>query len=210
MNKNNIKDTIIKFIRMIIGICGFKSSGKDTIAEYLIKEYSFKKISFASTLKDIISIMFGWSRDKLEGITKEDREWREKIDPWWSNTLKMPLLSPRYVMQYFGTDLFRNHFHEDIWVKIVENKVSKYLEEDISCNVVITDCRFNNEINMILQLGGKIIHVHRNSPIEVKCIHSSEIEWVRCYKDYDIENIGTIKELEEKVKYILEKLLKDN
>lgn len=194
---------------MIIGICGFKSSGKDTIAEYLIKEYSFKKVSFASTLKDIISIMFGWSRDKLEGITKEDREWREKIDPWWSKTLKMPLLSPRYVMQYFGTDLFRNNFHEDIWVKIVENKVSKYLEEDMNANVVITDCRFNNEINMILQLGGKIIHVHRNSPIEVKCIHSSEIEWIRCYKDYDIENVGTIKELEEKVKYILEKLLKD-
>ena len=191
---------------MIIGICGFKSSGKDTIAEYLIKEYGFKKVSFASTLKDIISIMFGWSRDKLEGITKEDREWREKIDPWWSKTLKMPLLSPRYVMQYFGTDLFRNHFHPDIWVKIVENKLNKYVEED---NIVITDCRFNNEINMILQLGGKIIQVHRNLPIEVKCIHSSEIEWIRCYKDYDIENVGTIKELEEKVKYILEKLLKD-
>ena len=194
---------------MIIGICGFKSSGKDTIAEYLIKEYGFKKVSFASTLKDIISIMFGWSRDKLEGITKEDREWREKIDPWWSKTLKIPLLSPRYVMQYFGTDLFRNHFHEDIWVKIVENKLHKYLEEDISCNVVITDCRFNNEINMILQLGGKIIQVHRNSSREVKCIHSSEIEWIRCHKDYDIENVGTIKELEEKVKYILEKQLKD-
>jgi hypothetical protein len=219
MNKNNIKDTIIKFIKMIIGICGFKSSGKDTIADYLIKEYSFKKLSFASTLKDIISIMFGWSRDKLEGITKEDREWREKIDPWWSKTLKMPLLSPRYVMQYFGTDLFRNHFHSDIWVKIVENKLNKYLEED---NIVITDCRFNNEINMILQLGGKIIQVHRNLPswfnkykegeypIEVKSIHCTEIEWIRCYKDYDIKNDGTIKELEEKVKYILEKLLKDN
>jgi hypothetical protein len=127
-------------------------------------------------------------------------------------------------MQYFGTDLFRNHFHPDIWVKIVENKVSKYLEEDISCNIVITDCRFNNEINMILELGGKIIQVHRNLPSwfnkyregeyypieEVKYIHCAELEWIRCYNDYDIENVGTIKELEEKVKYILEKLLKDN
>ena len=197
---------------MIIGICGFKSSGKDTIGDYLVKEYDFKKVSFASTLKDIISIMFGWSRDKLEGITKEDREWREQIDPWWSETLKMPLLSPRYVMQYFGTDLFRNHFHSDIWVKIIENKLNKYVKED---NIVITDCRFNNEINMILQLGGNIIHVHRNcpswlkDPIEVQCMHCTEIEWIRCYKDYDIENVGTIKELEEKVKYILEKLLKD-
>jgi hypothetical protein len=213
---------------MIIGICGFKSSGKDTIADYLVKEYGFKKVSFASTLKDIISIMFGWSRDKLEGITKEDREWREQVDPWWSETLKMPLLSPRYVMQYFGTDLFRIHFHPDIWVKIVENKLNKYVEEnlkeDFKGNIVITDCRFDNEINMILRLKGKIIHVYRNLPSwfnkyregeyypieEVKYIHCAELEWIRCYNDYDIENVGTIKELEEKVKYILEKLLKDN
>jgi hypothetical protein len=166
--------------------------------------------------------MFGWSRDKLEGITKEDRDWREQIDTWWSKKLKMPVLSPRYVMRYFGTDLFRNHFNSDIWVKIVENKLNKYLEEDMNANIVITDCRFDNEINMIQELGGKIINVHRNSPswfdkykegeytIEVNLIDHTEIEWIRCYKDYDIENVGTIKELEEKVKYILEKLLKDN
>ena len=94
---------------MIIGICGFKSSGKDTIADYLIQNYGFKRLSFASALKDIISIMFDWPRDKLEGLTKEDREWREQIDPWWSKTLNIQLLSPRYVMQYFGTDLLRNN-----------------------------------------------------------------------------------------------------
>ena len=129
----------------------------------------------------------------------------------------MPLLSPRYVMQYFGTDLFRNHFHSDIWVKIIENKLNKYLEEDISCNVVITDCRFNNEINMILQLHGKIIQVHRNlpnwfysyrkgeNPDEVKMIHSSELGWIRCYMDYEIENNGTIDELHNKIKDIMKK-----
>ena len=41
---------------MIIGICGFKSSGKDTLAEFLIKDYGFKKLSFASALKDIVAI----------------------------------------------------------------------------------------------------------------------------------------------------------
>ena len=49
--------------------------------------------------------MFGWPRDKLEGLTKEDREWREQVDYWWSETLNMPQLTPRYVMQYFATDL---------------------------------------------------------------------------------------------------------
>jgi len=178
---------------MIIGICGFKSSGKDTVADYLIKEHGYVKYSFASVVKDIISLMFGWSREKLEGLTKEDREWREQIDPWWSQTLQMPLLSPRYVMQYIATDLFRDSFHPDIWVKIVENQL-------IQCgnqNVVISDCRFRNEIDMIRRLKGIVIHVHRNVPkwfheyrngIEVNLnneYHVSEIEWIRCYRDHD-------------------------
>ena len=186
---------------MIIGICGFQSSGKDTIADLLIKEYGFKKLSFAGALKDVVSIIFGWSREKLEGLTKEDREWREQIDCWWSTTLEMPLLSPRYVLQYFGTDLFRNQWHPDIWVKVVENQLKNYE------NIVITDCRFENEINLILAHGGKIIHIYRELPLwfnnykigidveESKLLHRSEIEWIRCYKDYEIYNNGTIEEL---------------
>ena len=114
---------------MIIGICGFQSSGKDTIAELLINEYGFKKLSFAGALKDVLSVIFGWSREKLEGLTKEDREWREQIDVWWSKTLDMPQLSPRYALQYFGTELFRTHWHPDIWVKVVENKLTNMVKE---------------------------------------------------------------------------------
>jgi hypothetical protein len=202
---------------MLIGICGFQSSGKDTIADYLIKEHGFIKMSFASKLKDIIAIMFGWPRDKLEGLTKEDREWREQVDYWWSKTLKMPQLTPRYVMQYFATDLFRNKFHPDIWVKIVENELNKLLEQGTNQNIVISDCRFENEINMIIRLGGKIIQVYRDPPYwfhkyrqgenpnEIRYIHRSEIEWIRCYRDYDVENDGTIEELHQKIKYIIEK-----
>lgn len=196
---------------MIIGICGFQSSGKDTIADFLIKEYGFKKMSFAGALKDIVSIMFGWPRDKLEGLTKEDRIWREQIDPWWSKKLKKPLLSPRYVLQYFGTDLFRNNWNPDMWVHIMENKLNEF-----GSNVVITDCRFQNEIQMISRLGGKIIQVHRDMPswfntyksgidvFEVKNIHCSEIEWIRCYYDYEVENNGTIEELNKNVANILQ------
>jgi len=202
---------------MIIGICGFQSSGKDTIADYLIKEHHFIKFSFAAVLKDIISIMFDWPRDKLEGLTTEDRLWREQIDPWWSKTLDMPQLSPRYIMQYFGTDLFKKHFHTNIWVQIVENKINNHLRNNHlhNKNIIISDCRFENEINMIIKLGGKIIHVYRNPPSwfykyrqgeypeEAEHIHKSEKDWIRCYKDYDIENEGTIEQLHAKVYNII-------
>jgi len=194
---------------MIIGICGFQSSGKDTIAEYLISNYGFKKLSFASALKDILSIIFGWSRNKLEGITKEDREWREQVDPWWSKILEMPDLTPRFALQHFGTELFRNHWHPDIWVKVVEKQLENYK------NVVITDCRFENEINMLIRYGAKIIHIHRNMPKwfneykiginseEAKQIHPSEKEWIRCYYDHEVDNNGTIEDLHKQIKHIL-------
>jgi len=194
---------------MIIGLCGFKSSGKDTIAEYLVQEYGFKKLSFAGAIKDMLSILFGWSRDKLEGLTKEDREWREEIDPVWSKLLDMPLLSPRYAMQYLATELFRNHFHPDIWLKVVENQLNKYE------NIVISDCRFTNEINMIQKYGGKIIHVHRNIPSwfynyqqgeeveDIKNIHISEYQWIRTHNDYIIENNTSIEDLIKNINDII-------
>jgi hypothetical protein len=201
---------------MIIGICGFQSSGKDTIADFLIKEHNFIRLSFASALKVIVSIMFSWPKEKLEGLTKEDREWREQVDPWWSKSLKMPHLTPRFVLQHFGTELFRNRWHPDIWVKVLENQLLDLIEKNSHVNIVITDCRFENEINMLLRYQAKIVHVHRNTPEwfhkykmgievdEVKCMHKSEITWIRCYVDYDIDNNGTKEDLYKKIeKYSL-------
>lgn len=185
----------------IIGICGFQSSGKDTLAEILITKYGFVKLSFAGIIKDIVALLFEWPRDKLEGLSKVDREWREQVDEWWSKALNMPNLTPRHTLQYFGTELFRKHWHEDFWVKVLERKLTKYE------NVVITDCRFQNEIELITNYGGKIIQIHRNLPSwfelfksgvdieEAKQLHASETNWIRCKAEYIIKNDSTIENL---------------
>jgi len=184
---------------MIIGISGYQSSGKDTVADYLVKEYGFVKLSFASALKDIVAIIFGWSREKLEGLTVEDRKWREEIDEKWAKTLSIPILTPRYVLQHLGTEVFRNHFHPDIWTKIIENQLFLYR------NVVISDCRFVNEIEMIKNNGGQIIQVHRDSlgVIENANMHRSESEWIHCHCDWIIKNDGTIEELHKQIYKIM-------
>lgn len=187
---------------MIVGICGFQSCGKDTAAYYLVNKYGFNQISFASILKDIIAIMFDWPRNKLEGITKEDREWREQVDEWWSKAFNMPNLTPRFVMQYIGTDLFRKHFHQDFWVKIMEKQLNKYE------NVVVTDCRYENEINLIKNSGGIVIQIYRNMPEwfhqykiygikteEFNKLHISETSWIDCKCDLKIINNETIMDL---------------
>lgn len=146
---------------MLVGLSGFIGSGKDTVGKYVTEIHGFVSISFASTLKDIVSSIFGWDRKKLEGTTKEDREWREQVDTWWEHKLEIKGLTPRLVLQKIGTDLFRTHFHPDIWTIVVERKILSLLQENK--HVVVTDCRFINEGELIHKLGGKVFRITRNN-----------------------------------------------
>jgi hypothetical protein len=141
---------------MIIGIAGFQGSGKDTIADYLQNIYGFKRDSFAATLKDAVAAVFGWDRDLLEGRTTESRAWREQVDPWWAERLNMPDLTPRLVLQKWGTEVARKSWHDDTWIASLENKLNKAHND-----IVITDVRFPNEIAAVRNAGGIVIRVVR-------------------------------------------------
>ena len=90
---------------MIIAICGLIGSGKDTTADYLVNIHQFRRDSFARTLKDAVAVVFGWDRELLEGRTKESRAWREQVDAWWATRLGIPDLTPRWVLQNWGTEV---------------------------------------------------------------------------------------------------------
>ncbi len=203
---------------MIIGICGFIGSGKDTVADYLVNFHEFRRESFASTLKDAVSAVFGWDRTLLEGRTKEAREWREQVDPWWAERLAMPTLTPRWVLQYWGTEVCRKAFHDDIWIASLENKLRNSKD-----NVVISDCRFPNEISSIRNAGGQIVWVQRGElpdwydvavkanqghnyavqELKMRKIHASETAWVGTNFDSIIDNNGSIDELYQQAKLIV-------
>lgn len=200
---------------MIIGICGFIGSGKDTVADYLVNFHEFRRESFADTLKDAVSSVFGWDRVLLEGRTKEAREWREKVDHWWADRLDMPSLTPRWVLQYWGTEVCRKGFHDDIWIASLENKLRNSKD-----NIVISDCRFPNEISSIRNAGGQIVWVKRGdlpewyddafaanqgsniavNQMKILKIHASEWAWIGSKFDFEIENNGSIDELYNSVK----------
>jgi hypothetical protein len=190
---------------MIIGICGLIGSGKDTIADYLQNIHQFRRESFAHTLKDAVSSVFGWDRELIEGRTRQSREWRAQVDPWWAERLNMPNLTPRYVLQVWGTEVARRGFHDDIWIASLENKLRKTTDD-----VVISDCRFPNEIAAIRRAGGLVIRVHRGpepawynvaqaanaSPqpnassviLQDLGIHASERAWIGTQFDAIIDN----------------------
>jgi hypothetical protein len=203
---------------MIIGICGFIGSGKDTVADYLVNFHEFRRESFASTLKDAVASVFGWDRVMLEGRTKEAREWREQVDPWWAERLSMPTLTPRWVLQYWGTEVCRKSFHDDIWIASLENKLRNSKD-----HVVISDCRFPNEIKSIKDSGGSIIWVTRGllpewydlaidankghnvafQELKRLKIHASETAWVGTEFDHVIENDGTIDDLYKQIQSVI-------
>jgi len=203
----------------IIGICGFIGSGKDTAADYLVNFHEFRRDSFAATLKDAVAAVFGWDRELLEGRTKSAREWREQVDPWWAERLNMPDLTPRLVLQLWGTEVCRRSFHDDIWIASLEARLRNATD-----NIVISDCRFPNEIKAIKEAGGKVIWVQRGElpswhimagkankgdafaaeKLKHLGIHASETAWVGTNFDVIIDNNGTVDELYSQLKLIVQ------
>jgi len=201
---------------MIIGVCGFIGSGKDTIADYLVNIHQFRRESFANTLKDAVAQVFGWDRDMLEGRTRQSREWRERVDPWWAKRLNMPDLTPRWILQYWGTEVCRRAFHDDIWIAALENKLRNSQDD-----IVISDCRFPNEIKSIKDAGGIVIRVARGAEpewyeaatsanrgpngnvswalsrakLERLNVHASESSWVGTEFDAEVDNNSSMDHL---------------
>ena len=200
---------------MIIGLVGFIGSGKGTVGD-ILETQGFSKDSFAKPLKDACSIMFGWPREMLEGDTEVSRKWREEPDSFWSEKFGYTF-TPRLALQLMGTEAGRNVFHQDVWVISLLNRAK-------GKDVVVTDVRFKNEINYIQQNGGVIVRVRRGEEpdwywlaedaaagfssaimgMKDKGIHQSEWDWVGSEFNYTIDNDGTVNELGNKVKELLQ------
>jgi hypothetical protein len=163
--------------------------------------------------------VFGWDRELIEGRTRQAREWREQVDPWWANRLGMPDLTPRWVLQYWGTEVCRRGFHDNIWIASLENKL-----RNSSDDIVISDCRFPNEIKSIKDAGGIVVRVARGPepkwyPIAAAVnagnkhigwsiakaelvkynIHDSETAWAGTDFDAMLDNNGTLDHLYQQI-----------
>lgn len=198
---------------------GTKGSGKNTAATALVEKHGFTSLAFADPVKDACSSIFGWDRNLLEGNTIQSRKWREEIDSWWAKKLDIPHFTPRYAMQNLGTDLFRDNFHPDIWLYNMEKRL-----HNINDNIVISDGRFKNEIDLVRRLNGKVYIVQRGPEPEwsdvakranngdndaikamndVFNVHESEYGWVGCDADGVIHNDSNIENLWKQIDEII-------
>lgn len=165
---------------MLIGLGHRKRVGKDTIADYLVREHGFQKLAFADPLKEAAKVVFGWNDEHVHGELKEAK------DPYWG-------FAPRWALQRMGTDAMRKHFADDIWVKATLRRVQA------PGRYVISDVRFPNEAEAIQRLGGRVWRVDRpQNGLPAKDAHESEVALLR-WEGWDgiLYNNGTLRNLFE-------------
>lgn len=195
----------------IIGICGRKRHGKDTVGGIAHKLGGYTPIAFADPLKRIAMDIYNLSYDQCYGSEVD----KETIDPRWG-------VSPRFILQRIGTEMGRE-IHTETWVRyclktieaaanggeplVHSPKYRAFIPATPRwCNLdrwVITDCRFPNEADAVRRAGGGVIKVVRPSLQQEVDLHASETSIDEIEPDYLILNDGTLQDLEAKVREIL-------
>ena len=177
---------------MIIGILGKKGSGKDTMAEYLIQQYQFKQFTYAEPLKKICQELFSLTDDQVNCP-----HLKELVDERWGK-------SPRTILQQVGTDLFRKHYDENIWVNILKEKIKL---EPKTQNIVVSDIRHQNELDNVTQFENCLIFRIERPNLENTDTHSTENNIFQ-YKDIiTIKNDSTIENFHKEIQKHLEKII---
>lgn len=124
-----------------IAIKGKKYAGKDTVGGLLVNNHTFTRVSFASPLKRMVSVLLeecGYDEDEIERMVDGDQK-----------EIPVPELggkTTRYVMQTLGTE-WRDMIHKTLWVDIAKRKISDL--NDSGDDVVVTDLRFPHEADAL-------------------------------------------------------------
>ena len=230
----------------LIAISGKKQSGKNAIAKIInqLTNNKYEEKCFADKLKDIVCLLIGCTREQLEDEEFKNTELEEE---WWYwkldreggySTILLPYCestgtenfelikpTPRFLLQFIGTDLLRNQLHPEIWVNSLmsdyQPKLIPYVDKDNYPlnssgtkyeypNWIITDLRFPNELEAVKKRKGITIRVNRDyvltdGPENPKKQHASETALDNAEFDYEIDNNKDIVYLISEVRKILEK-----
>lgn len=157
----------------IIAFAGRIGSGKDTAAEYFVKEHNFDHYKFAEPIQDIVAMLTGDYQSSMQHRQLfKDRFWKESVFYGVANK------SPRELMKYIGED-FRKNIDDNIWV----NKLQLDIENNNSSRVVISDLRYPNELNWLRSYdNSKLIYII--DPNQEQVEDNAEVHSSESYHDY--------------------------
>lgn len=165
-------------------------SGKSTVADIIKNIYPNTIIfNFGDAVKESLKPIFNFSDEELYGKDKE------KVNEFWK-------ITPREIMQFYATELMRiemsKKFKEigiDLWVKCVERKLIKAINENKNCIILLADVRFKNEYELVKKYNGITLNICRSiNTIDISqnhfIDHKSENDLNNEKFDYTILNNG--------------------
>lgn len=135
--------------------CRFYTSANTSI------DSPYKEYFFSYPIKQIACALFGFSWDLACATTAELRAQRDTFESgirYRNIPYANGIITARQALQYIGTDVFRDAFDPDIWLNITLNRITSSNHKI----AFISDVRFLNEAQAIVNAGGKILQVYRD------------------------------------------------
>jgi hypothetical protein len=168
----------------LVGLSGYSGVGKDAVAEILIRERGYTRVSFAAPLR-----MAALGVDPY--ILPAGQRLSRIIQEIGWDEAKRRYPEVRRFLQRLGTEGGREIHGHDCWIKIAREKINQ-----IPGPIVITDVRFPNEADMIRKLGGDVWRVNRPG---VGPVNSHISDSFQFSVDFTLENDGDMEHLRHEV-----------
>lgn len=159
---------------MIIGLGYRARSGKDTVADHLMRSYGFSRVAFADKLKAAVAVITG----------------ADPAHPDFKTDLIKFGLTGGQILQRVGVAC--REAIPGLWIEAAEVR-EKYI---MLKRIVIPDVRFEDEAALIRELGGELWEVRRSVAIDD---HVSESTGTKIKWDRVIENYGSHADLYDRV-----------
>lgn len=176
---------------MLIGLTGFKKSGKDAFASTFVR-HNFQVLRVADTLKEMLRTFY-----RMAGLSETDIERKIEGDLKEAPCRFLAGHTPRRAMQTLGTEWGQDMFFREIWSNIWKERVA-------NCNgpVICPDIRFLHEEAALRDLGGALIRIDRPG-FEPTEYHRSELEMLQLNPDITVVNDGTLDQLHKQAQELL-------
>lgn len=188
---------------LIIGLVGLAGSGKDTVSSMLVRNWAARGlestcIAFADPIRTMCRELMLHAGVRNPSRYMLDRELKEATIPELG-------VSYRHLAQTLGTEWGQQCIGRDVWIRVLDQGLQAYREQQLVTHFVIPDVRFAPEADWLRAAGGLIWRVERPGVAPVR-EHVSESGMATIQSDRVILNDGTLDDLRDLVSAELARL----
>ena len=182
VNEDDLRSALSKVRNkevILYAMSGKMGAGKDTIGDKIfdtLKQKGFtkiEKVSYSTPMRKEMQgiIDFYWETKSLKNTAEKFNAKSEEIDKFLEllNGQNVYERTPesRLAIQFWGTDVRRKQ-SPDYWVNKLVELIVNYLSNGVS--VFVSDVRYEDEADSIIDLGGKVIRLETPENIRIERI----------------------------------------